>query len=370
MHVVQALVSLGIGGSEMVAVETTEFLRSRGHKVTVIAANGPLKDRIIDSGATFLDWPIGKKRLGTLAYIGRLHDWLKKNPVDILHVHSRLPAWICHLALRKLPADKRPLFITSMHGQYSVSPYSAVMAKGDRVIAVSEHIRHYTMRNYLEKPGERLLTIHGGTSRKDFPFGYQPSEEWYQKTFEEFPELKNKRILLLPGRLSRYKGHATFIELLAALKPEHEDVHGVILGKAKQGSRYINELEGLAERYGVSEQLTFCGSRTDMRDWMSASYLVFNLCSDPPEAFGRIIPEALSLGVPVLGWNHGGVAETLARMFPGGVVDPDNTAELLRKAWEFLQNKPVVEESDAFTLSASMSKTLALYESMLEEKNA
>ena len=71
----------------------------------------------------------------------------------------------------------------------------------------------------------------------------------------------------------------------------------------------------------------------------------------------------------MLAWNHGGVAETLAKMFPIGAVDPDNTVELLRKATEFLQNRPVVERSEAFTLSASMTQTLRLYESMLEDKN-
>ena len=127
MHVVQALVSLGIGGSELVAVEITEHLRAAGHRVTVVAANGPLEDRVHASGAQLLAWPIGRKRLGTLRYIRKLRNWLLENQPDIVHVHSRLPAWICHLALRKIPEDKRPVFITSMHGQYSVSSYSEIM---------------------------------------------------------------------------------------------------------------------------------------------------------------------------------------------------------------------------------------------------
>lgn len=203
MHVVQVLVSLGIGGSEMVAVETTEFLRAAGHRVTVIAANGPLLERVKASGADFLDWPIGRKRLGTLSYIRQLRSWLLENQVDIVHVHSRLPAWICHLALRKLPAKKRPVFITSMHGQYSVSSYSAIMARGDHVIAVSNHIRNYTVKNYLPEDSPHLHTIYGGTSRDDFPYGYQPSDEWRQSLLAEFPQLKDKRVLLLPGRTGR-----------------------------------------------------------------------------------------------------------------------------------------------------------------------
>lgn len=369
MHVVQALVSLGIGGSELVAVETTEFLRAAGHRVTVIAANGPLAERVNVTGAGWLDWPIGRKRLGTLRYIRQLRSWLLENQVDIVHVHSRLPAWICHLALRRLPADKRPVFITSMHGQYSVSSYSAIMARGDQVIAVSEHIRNYTLKNYLPPDSPQLHTIHGGTSREDFPYGYRPGAEWFRALFTEFPQLKGKRILLLPGRLSRYKGHATFIELLAALQSEFDDIHAVILGRAKPGSRYINELEGLAERHRVSDKLTFCGMRTDMRDWMTASSLVFNLCSDPPEAFGRTVPEALCLGVPVIAWDHGGVREILREMFPAGAVEPDNLPALIQKTRDFLQRMPTVESSDAFSLRTSMVQTMDLYRAALGKED-
>ncbi len=365
MHVVQALVSLGLGGSELVAVETTEHLRAAGHRVTVIAANGALRCRVDAAGADLLDWPIGRKRLGTLSYIRQLRAWLLENPVDIVHVHSRLPAWICYLALKKLPMDKRPVFITTMHGQYSVSSYSAIMARGDEVIAVSRHIRDYTLKYYLPPESRKLHTIYGGTNRDEFPFGYQPAPTWFERTHDEFPELKNKRILLLPGRLSRYKGHATFIELLARLQPEFNDIHGVILGRAKPGSRYINELEGLAQRNGVASELTFCGARTDMRDWMAAASLVFNLCSDPPEAFGRTVPEALALGVPVIAWDHGGVKEILAEMFPAGAVIPDHQPALFEKTCALLRQPPRVPQSEAFSLHASMDQTMALYRTVL-----
>lgn len=367
MHVVQALVSLGIGGSELVAVEITESLRASGHRVTVLAANGPLEDRVHASGAQLLAWPIGRKRPGTLRYIRKLRNWLLENQPDIVHAHSRLPAWICYLALRKIPVDKRPVFITSMHGQYSVSSYSAIMARGDLVIAVSNHIRDYTLDNYLPPDSPQLHTVYGGTSRDDFPYGYKPNEEWLQSTFTEFPQLENKRILLLPGRLSRYKGHATFIELLAALVSEYDDIHAVILGQTKPGSRYIDELEGLAEQHGVRDRLTFCGVRTDMRDWMAASCLVFNLCSDPPEAFGRTMPEALSMGVPVIAWNHGGIKEILREMYPFGAVQADNFGALVQRTGIFLQQSPMVLNSNAFSLEASMDQTLNLYHSALKK---
>jgi len=370
VHIVQALVSLNLGGSELVATELSEFSRAQGHRVTVIAADGPLGDRIRACEAGLLDWPIGKKRLGTLRYISMLSGWLKNERPEVLHVHSRLPAWICHLAIRRLDPAQRPVFITSMHGHYSVSRYSAVMAAGDKVIAVSDHIRDYTLHNYPRTDPARVLTVHGGVSRQAFPYGHRPTVAWFEQTRRDFPELENRRILCLPGRLSRYKGHPDFIELTSRLLPEFPDLQAVVVGQAKPGSRYRDELEGLAERYDVLDRITFAGARTDMADWLAAAELVFSLCADPPEAFGRTVPEALHLGVPVIGWDHGGVQEVLAKMFPRGAVTPGDRAMLFERTREFLRQRPVVERSTEFGLKESMQKTLAVYQQAVEGKSS
>jgi glycosyltransferase involved in cell wall biosynthesis len=368
VHVVQVLVSLNLGGSELVAVELCEFAAAAGHRVTVIAADGPLGTRVRACGARHLDWRIGEKRLGTLRLIPRMRDWLAAERPDILHVHSRLPAWVCRLALRRVEAATRPAFVTSMHGHYSVSRYSAVMASGLRVIAVSDHIRDYTLHNYPGTDPARVVTVHGGVSREAFPFGHRPAPDWFEQTCREYPELRGTRWLCLPGRLSRYKGHADFIELVARLRPTVPDVHGVIVGQARPGSRYRDELEGLAERYGVLDRVTFTQARLDIREWLAASEIVYSLCADPPEAFGRTVPEALCLGVPVLGWDHGGVRETLAVLFPEGAVPPGNRDELLRRSLAFLQQRPAIAPNPAFGLSESMEKTMAAYQSALAEK--
>ena len=368
MHVVQVLVSLNLGGSELVAVELAEFCAAAGQRVTVIAADGPLSPRVRACGATLLDWPVGRKRLGTLRYISRLRAWLAAERPDILHVHSRLPAWVCQRAARSLPDGRRPAFVTSVHGHYSVSRYSAVMASGDRVIAVSDHIRDYTLHNYPGTDPQRVITVHGGISRQAFPFGYRPTSPWMEQACAEYPELRGRRWICLPGRLSRYKGHADFIELVSLLRASVPDIHGIIVGKARPGSRYRDQLEGLAERYGVLDRITFTQARMDMRDWMAASAIVYSLCADPPEAFGRTVPEALHLGVPVIGWDHGGVQETLAMMFPQGAVTPGNHVELLERSREFLRTPPQVSPSSAFGLRESMEKTMTVYHTALAEK--
>jgi glycosyltransferase involved in cell wall biosynthesis len=118
----------------------------------------------------------------------------------------------------------------------------------------------------------------------------------------------------------------------------------------------------------VLDRVSFVGPRTDMRDWLAASEIVYSLCADPPEAFGRTVPEALHLGVPVLGWNHGGVAETLAALFPAGAVRPGDREALLERSRAFLAQRPEVEPASAFGLNESMQNTLDVYRDVLEEQ--
>lgn len=369
MHIVQALVALNVGGSELVATELAEYLTGAGHRVTMIAADGPIGERARACGAAHLDWPIGRKRLPTLRYISRLADWFESERPDIVHVHSRLPAWICWRALRRVEASIRPEFLTTMHGHYSVSGYSSIMARGRRTIAVSEHIRQYTLKNYPAARAGDIVTIHGGASREDFPYGHRAPSGWRAGVENEFPELAGKRWLLLPGRVTRWKGHVDFLHLLSSLAADYGDVHGLFVGGCRAGSRYQVELETLAAKMGLGGRLTFTGDRLDIRDWMAESALVFNLSNDPPEAFGRTVLETLCLGRPMIAWNHGGAAEILAEMFPRGAVAPLDFDGLEARAREFLDTPPTVGESGAFTLEESMNKHLAVYRVLMEERN-
>ncbi len=368
MHIVQALVSLNIGGSELVATELSEYLLGCGHQVTIIAADGPLGPRARSGNAAHLDWPIGKKRLKTLRYIKRLSEWFVSEKPDIVHVHSRLPAWICLRAINRLPLNQRPALVTTMHGHYSVSRYSSVMARGRKTIAVSEHIRRYTLKNYPLASAHDVVTIHGGASRDVFPYRYQHPPEWKAQVEKEFPALQNKRWLLLPGRITRWKGHVDFMHLIGALKNDFPDVQGIFVGGGRAGSRYRLELEALAEKTGIGDRITFTGNRLDIRDWMSASELIFNLSNDPPEAFGRTVLESLCLGRPMIAWDHGGAAEILAAMFPQGAVTPLDFELLEARARQFLQQQPTVQASNAFSLETSMRKHLQVYQELMMDQ--
>ena len=115
----------------------------------------------------------------------------------------------------------------------------------------------------------------------------------------------------------------------------------------------------------IADRLTFTGDRLDIRDWMAASELVFNLSNDPPEAFGRTVLETLCLGRPMIAWNHGGAAEILAEMFPAGAVPPLDYTALEDRARAFLDAPPAVPPSAAFSLEESMRKHLAVYHDLI-----
>jgi glycosyltransferase involved in cell wall biosynthesis len=213
-----------------------------------------------------------------------------------------------------------------------------------------------------------VVTIHGGASRDLFPYHHQPSAGWREQVEKEFPELQGKRWLLLPGRITRWKGHVDFMHLIGVLIREFPDIQGLFVGGGRAGSRYQLELEALAEKTGIGDNITFTGNRLDIRDWMTASEIVFNLSNDPPEAFGRTVLESLCLGCPMIAWNHGGAAEILATMFPQGAVTPLDFKQLEDRAREFLLHKPDVKQSDAFSLVQSMSKHLAVYQELMMDQ--
>ncbi len=362
MHIVQALAALNLGGSELVAVELTEYVISQGHQASMIAASGPLVSRAISSGATHVDWAIGRKHLNTLRYIRKLAAWLKEQKISVLHAHSRLPAWICWRALKQLTPIQRPAFVTTMHGHYSVNPYSAVMARGDVVLAVSEHIRNYILRNYPRVDPQKVVTVHGGINHGFFSHGYQAGQTWLDKMHREFPETAGKRLISLPGRVSRWKGHREFIRVLARIHSQMNNVHGMVIGGGGSASSYQRELCQLAEQEGVAGKITFTGETTDMREWLAVSDLVYNLSNNPPEALGRTVLEALSLGRPVLAWDHGGSGEILRRFYPQGCVPLMDMDRLTVLSLEMLEHPHPVPAGNTFGLKESMQGHFDIYQ--------
>lgn len=362
--VLQLLPSLQSGGVEQGTVEIAAGLQQAGHRALVMSEGGPLVAELNAVGAEHLAWPVGRKSPLTLALVFKLRRLLKERQVDVLHVRSRVPAWLAWLAWRGLAESDRPRLVTTVHGFYSVSPYSAIMTRGERVICVSRSIRDYVLDNYPRVNPQQLSIIYRGVDRHRFPFGYLPSEDWTAKWSDQYPELRGKSLLLLPGRLTRLKGHHQFLRLLGALANQRRPVHGLIVGaEDPRRSAYAAELRRALAEPGLSDRVSLLGHRTDLRDIMAVSDLVLSL-SAKPESFGRTTLEALSLGRPALGFAHGGVGEILANLYPAGAVPPHDFDTLVRTAGRLLDAAPRVMPSSSFSLEKMISTTLSVYEEL------
>ncbi len=366
LTVVQLVPALEFGGVERGTLEVADALVKRGHRSIVISSGGRLVSPLTDSGSEHITWPIHKKSPLTLRMVPKLRKWFAEVQPDIIHARSRIPAWATYLAWRNLPAEQRPRFVTTVHGFYSVSPYSAIMTRGERVIATSESIRSYALKNYKFSP-DSMTVIHRGVAAEDFPYGYQPSDAWQQAWYAQFPMLRDRTVITLPGRLSRWKGHADFIEMIARLRAQGLPVEGVIAGggpNKRSGHAYVRELAQLINNKAPGH-IHLTGHRSDIREVMAVSDIVLSLSSQP-EAFGRVAPEALYLGRPTIGYQHGGVSEVLGELFPEGLIPPGDVDALCEKVKSFIEAMPVVNPPQAFSLKTMLDKTLNLYESFIK----
>jgi len=360
LTVLQLLPALNSGGVERGTLEVAAELVQQGHRSMVVSAGGHMVTELLAAGAEHTDWPIGRKSPLTLGLVPRLRHLLVKEHVDILHARSRLPAWIAWLAWRGMDPASRPCFITTVHGLYSVNAYSAVMMKGETIIAVSDAAREYALRNFHGVKPEQIRVIHRGVDPAVYLPGFRPDDTWLADWYCRYPSLQDRFVITLAGRASRRKGVFDFISIIAALKERGISAHGLIIGELPVRKRKLRRLESAIAAAGVKEMITCTGIRDDVREIMSVSDAVVSL-SLPPESFGRTVNAALSLGVPAAGYAHGGVGEQLARHFPAGVVSPGDTAALVERLASWQAKPPSMQEVRVHTLKAMLAATLDLY---------
>jgi glycosyltransferase involved in cell wall biosynthesis len=363
MKVVQLIPELDSGGVERGTLELARHLVKEGHESIVISGGGRMVTALEKEGSRHVTWPIGQKRLGTLRYVSKLRKWLEDERPDILHLRSRVPAWVAWLAWRKMNPATRPRLVSTVHGFNSVSRWSEIMTCGERVICVSESIREFVMRNYPRASREKLRVIHRGVDPTDYPHGWKPPIDWSDSFAKEFPETKGKRLITLPGRVTRLKGHEDLLTILTLLNDPN--VHGVIAGGAQpKKMAYLEEIRALVDSMGLQQRVTFTGNRSDLKNILASSAVVLSL-TQKPESFGRTTLEALSLGIPVIGYDHGGVGEQLRQIFPDGLAPPGDTAKVASTVRAFLENPPAVPDSHPFTLQRMLDQTVSVYQELL-----
>ncbi|HEY1141741.1 MAG TPA: glycosyltransferase family 4 protein [Lysobacter sp.] len=361
LTVVQLLPALESGGVERSTLEIAEALVQAGHRALVVSAGGRLVPKLQALGAEHVTLDIGRKSLLTLRHVRTLRSLFARERIDLVHARSRLPAWLVVLALRGM-ATPKPRFVTTVHGLNSPSRYSAVMTRGERVICVSQTVHDYVLQNYPNTDATKLRVITRGIDPLMFPRAPHPDHDARAWAASQHPALAmDGPLLLLPGRGTRLKGHTDALKLLADLRGGGIAARLWLPGAREAGREaYITELEREAAALGIADAIAFTPPTDQIARAYAASDLVLQL-SRKPEAFGRTVVEALSIGRPVLGWAHGGVGELLAQLQPSGAVAPFDAVALAHAARTLLAQPPSPPATIPHTLRAMQESTLAVY---------
>lgn len=341
MKIMHMLPSLSSGGVEQVVLELCEGLCAAGLENVVVSAGGSMVQAIEACGARHITRPIGRKSLLTLLQIGKTAKLIHEEKPDVLHLHSRVPAWVGQLACKMLPANERPVIVSSFHGFHSVNAYSGVMAKGDRIIAVSRCMRQHILENYPTTPEKKIVVIPNSVDDSIFCPEYTPDQEWLNTWYADYPELKGKFTLCLPGRITRLKGAPHLGPILKQLRAKGIPAHAVIVGETKKGKEaYRDEVQAGFEAEGVADYVTWTGHRRDLVNVLCTCDVTLSLTLQP-ESFGKTTLEALSLGRPVAGYEHGGVGEQLEQFLPEGMIPTGDTNAMAALLERWYTQRPV-----------------------------
>lgn len=362
--VAQLLPAMHEGGVERGTLEIAGALAAAGHRALVISAGGRMVESLAACGAEHVTMPVATKSPLSVTLVPALRRLLVSRQVDILHLRSRFPAWLGYLAWRGLPPAERPRLVTSVHGFYAVNWYSAIMVRGERVIAVSNAVEQYLKDNYPRLDTRRVRVIHRGVDDARYYPGYHPPEAWLRAWRSALPEIPGGVLVTMAGRLSRLKGHEDFVEVIAHLHDRGVPVRGLVVGDdTGRRRRYAAGLKHQVARRGLP--VRFIGSRNDLREIFSVSDVVVSL-SAQPESFGRSVLEALALGIPVVGYAHGGVGEILRAMFPRGAVPAGDAAAAAAAIEDIRTNHLRVETVNPFPLKKMLDDTLSLYRELAD----
>lgn len=364
--VVQMLPELISGGVERGTLEIGKYLVEQGHRSIVISGGGRMVSQLEEEGSQHVRWShIGEKSPRALKYLLPLRKLLIREKVDILHLRSRLPAWIGFLAWKTIPASVRPGLVTTVHGFYSVNKYSAIMTKGDKIIAVSDAIADQIIKDYSIDKSNISLIYRGFDENMFDPESISGDRLNILRQAWDLKE-SGTPVILFPGRFTRLKGHDLFFRSLSKIK--HLPWTAICLGDFDKSS-YTNDLVDFIKKSGMEEKVRFVGHCSDMPAAFILSDIVVS-ASVRPESFGRVILEAQAMGKPIIASAHGGSLETVLDRRTGWLVTPCNAVDLayaLREA--ILDNKLRTSlgkngrkwASENFTTQKMCKKTLDIY---------
>lgn len=346
LTVLQILPALNRGGVERGTVQIDNALVAAGHTSIVVSRGGQL---VSELKGTHIELPVHTKNPIKMLFNAHLLKFvIKENNVDIVHARSRAPAWSAYLATKGTKAK----YITTFHGTYNIQNgfkrwYNSVMTKGVKIIAVSDFIKNHIIDNY-GIDAKKIQTIHRGIDIDKFDPETKPAKMGLPK---------GKKVVLLPGRITRWKGQAVFAEAMRGL-----DAIGLIVGDS-ESQNYMRELEEM-----LPDNVIIMPPTPNLAEVYAASDIVVT-ASIEPEAFGRVSVEGQAMGKPVVATAHGGSMENVVDGKTGVLVAPDNVESMRDGIAKLLESKKkwkadCIKNARNFSAEKMIEATLKVYKSL------
>lgn len=370
--ILQVLPELVTGGVERGTVDIAGAIVQAGGRSLVASEGGRMAAELQRVGAEHITLPLATKSpFAIRRNAGRLAEVIRANGVDIVHARSRAPAWSALFASRRTGAH----FVTTFHGTYNLGPpfkklYNSVMTRGERVIAISQFIADHMVKTYKTDPA-KIRVIYRGVDMDIFDPQKVPAVRVIQLANQwRLPD--GIPVVLLPARLTRWKGQALLIEALARLRDGN--IRCLLVGDDQGRTKYRRALERLVQRRNLDSVVHIVGECSDMPAAYKLADVVVSASTDP-EAFGRVMVEAQAMGKPVIGAAHGASSELILPDRTGWLFEPGNVEQLAGAlsnalsldtgAREALSNAAIENVQARFSKTRMCHDTLNLYREIL-----
>ena len=341
LKVLQVIPRLGYGGAETGCYDLAHYLHEQNCSSYIVTSGGELLKYVNKKKVRIIRLPVHSKNpilmfLNTI-FLTLIILFLN---ISIVHARSRAPAWSCFIATK----ITRRKFVTTFHGTYNFNSrlkkfYNSIMLKSNLIIAGSNFIFSHINENYLKYLNykKKFLVIFRGINT-DYFDSSTIIETDEDKLLKKWEIKRGKKIILMPGRLTEWKGQELFVESINLVNKElgHEAFYAVILGSDQGRKIYKKKLMRLVEQYRLTNQVRF----VDVCKKMPVAYKISNIIISPsiePEAFGRVAVEAQSMGKPVIASNIGGSNETIIDNKTGFLFQSGKAESLSKKIIEVLQ---------------------------------
>lgn len=368
MIVLQVVPELNAGGVEKTTLEIAEALSNKGYDTHVVTRGGRLEKDFLRLGTKLHKANIGSKNIISLFYkINFLRKVIRLHGIQLVHARSRAPAWPAYYAAK---AEGIP-FLTTYHGIYNSNSwlkdqYNSIMTKGEHIIANSNFTKDHIIKKH-KVPPNKVTVVPRGVDMAVFDPKKIENKRVNQLLHEWKVPFKNK-IILLPGRLTRWKGQLIAVDALRYL-PKNYTL--VLMGDSQGRERYKSEICSKVAKLNLKKQFVILNHQMDVASAIAAADIVISTSTDP-EAFGRVMVEAQAMGKPVVATAHGGSLQTILNEKTGFLVppnDPEALAVGIKKAcsWcNYDRNFARSRIKAQFSTQNLKSKTLNVYKQLLK----